>query len=333
MIKSFNKEKILILLKPEKYELKILEFDENIENPKERSCSQGSKGGKNKKKFSNDFLSYKKNAFIKIEDGFEEMSYFEDNTTLYIIKEMFNNFELINNEGLDLAIEEEKIITKDYTEKIINNLSKNNEELLEENEKKNLLNLFGKHHNRIIFLQKINDYRASCLFELREKDYNLLGELFLKIINSSKIENDYHCVEMVIIFSKTYYTLKDNKERIYILNLLLDNKIFQIKEFWEELLIYSISKEVSKSNKRETSVSKNENNFKTKNENIIFSQLLSLIDNMFDFELNPNLIKEIIEPKMIFYKIGDHLRDTINEVIVTKIKSKEEEKNKKSKAK
>ena len=145
------------------------------------------------------------------------------------------------------------------------------------------------------------------------------------------MENDYHCVEMVIILSKTYYILKDNKTKIYILNLLLDNKIFQIKEFWEELLIYSISKEVAKSNKREATVIKNENSFKTKNENIIFSQLLSLIDNMFDFELNANLIKEIIEPKIIFYKIGDPLRDTINEVIETKIKSKEEEKSKKEK--
>ena len=331
MIKSFNKEKLLKLLVTEKYELKILEFDEDIDNPKERSGSQGSKGGKGKKKFSNDFLSYKKNVYIKIEDGFEEMSYFEDSSTLYIIKEMFNNFELINNEGLDLALEEEKVITKDYTTKLISNMSNNNDKFLEENEKNNLLNLLGKHHNRIIFLQKLNDYRASCLFELREKDYKLLGELFLKIINDSKMENDYHCVEMVIILSKTYYILKDNKTKIYILNLLLDNKIFQIKEFWEELLIYSISKEVAKSNKRETTVIKNENSFKTKNENIIFSQLLSLIDNMFDFELNANLIKEIIEPKIIFYKIGDPLRDTINEVIETKIKSKEEEKSKKEK--
>ena len=42
---------------------------------------------------------------------------------------------------------------------------------------------------------------------------------------------------------------------------------------------------------------------------------------MFDFGLNDILIKEIIEPKVIFYKIGDNLKDTINDVIASKIKS------------
>ena len=50
-------------------------------------------------------------------------------------------------------------------------------------------------------------------------------------------------------------------------------------------------------------------------------KILSLIDNMFDFGLDDKLIRQIIEPKIIFYKIGDNLKDTINDVIVSKIKS------------
>ena len=49
-----------------------------------------------------------KNDCVKFEDGFEEMSYFEDDLTLLTVKEMFNNFELVNHNGLNLQIEEEK---------------------------------------------------------------------------------------------------------------------------------------------------------------------------------------------------------------------------------
>ena len=104
-----------------------------------------------------------------------------------------------------------------------------------------------------------------------------------------------------------------------------------MKDFWEELLIYSISKEVVKSNKNEKIGREDEKKLKTKNENIIFSQLLSLIDNMFDFGVEGDLVKNIIEPKITYYQIGGTLKNTINDVIVSKIKelnknNKEEEK-------
>ena len=143
------------------------------------------------------------------------MTYFENDATLNIVKEMFNNFNLVNHNGIDIDIEEEKNRTKDYTCKIISNMSNNtnniinNDISIEEKEKNNLMNLLSKHHNRIIFLHILNDYRSNGQFELKEKEYEILGELFFYIINISKKENDYHCIEMVIILSKTYYRLNN----------------------------------------------------------------------------------------------------------------------------
>ena len=317
MISTFNTECNLTYLVPEKYNLKSLE--QEAENTNERNGNFG------KIKNDEDYLEYIKNGFVKFEDGFEEMSYFEDDSALNIVKEMFTNFELVNHNGINIEIEEEKNLTKRYISKIIENMSNNIscENFFENEEKKNLINLLSKHDNRIIFLHKLNDYRATCQYEIKEKEFNLLGELFFYIINISKKENDYHSIEMVIILSKTYFMLKEGSRKIYLQNLILDNKYFKVKDFWEELLIYSISKEVLRSNKNDTTVKnkENEKKLKTKNENIIFSQILSLIDNMFDFRLNDILIKEIIEPKVIFYKIGDNLKDTINDVIASKIKS------------
>ena len=309
MVNTFNNQSKLIHLLPEKYNLKSLDSN---------------KTGKNKNSEENYFNS-KKCGFVKFEDGFEDMSYFEDDIAFYTVKEMFSNFELINYNGVDIDIEEEKKMTKNYISKIIanmSNLKENNNIKVEE--KNNLINLLHKHHNRIILLHKLNDYRAQCQYEIKESDYNILGELFFLLINQSKSENDFHCIEMVIILSKTYYILKDTK-KIYLQNLIIDNSKFKTKEFWEELLLYSISKEVARSNKE------TDNKLKTKNENIIFSQLLSSIDNMFDFGLDDNLIKEIIEPKITYYKISDNLKDTINDVIVSKIKAKNDKKNENNK--
>ena len=333
MLSTFNNESKLVHILPEKYNLRSLEISNSKESVKKGGSMWFSLGGKNKN-IEENFFNNKKNGFVKFEDGFEEMSYFEEDYILYTVRDIFNNFELINHNGLDLnvEIEEEKNRTKNYICKIINKLSNtklNEENIMEENEKNNLVELLGKHYNRIIFLHKLNDYRALCKFELKEKEYKLLGELFVYIINISKTDNDYHCVEMVIILSKTYYLVKD-KKKIFLQNLVIDNKCFKTKDFWEQLLIYSISKEVAKSNKTDKNNHERDTKTKIKNENIIFSQLLSLIDNMFDFGVDGNMIKDIIEPKVLYYKINDNLKDTINDVIDSKIKennkNKEEEK-------
>ena len=330
MMNTFNNESKLEHIQPERYNLKSLKI-----------CDSKDKGSILSKIFKNknneeNFFDNKKTGFIKFEDGLEEMTYFEEDYTLNTVKEMLNNFELIAFNGLDIniEIEEEKNNTKNYISKIISNMSNNiDNNYLEEDENNTLLNLLNKHHNRIIFLHKLNDYRSLCKYELKEKEYYLLGKLFSYIIDISKKENDYHCVELVIILSKTYYILKDKKTKIYLQNFIIDNQCFKTKDFWEELLIYAVSKEIIKSNKREKKIENNiennkeiENKIKIKNENIIFSQLLSLIDNMFDFGVDGQMIKNIIEPRIEYYKIGDNLKKTITDVIESKIKKLNEKK-------
>ena len=322
MIKKFNNECNLVHILPTRYNLKSLE----INNMKDRKDSSSSKNSILSKNNNESFFSNRKSGFIKFEDGFEEMSYFEDDIILYTVRDMFNNFELINHNGIDIDIEEEKNITKTYVSKIISNMSNKLNVDIDEKDKEKLLSLLDNHYNRVIFLHKLNDYRATCKFELTEKDYQILGELFLYTINISKKENDYHSIEMVIILSKTYYILRDKDKKVYLQNLILDNECFKLKEFWEELLLYSISKDLVRSNKRETINNEDEKKFKIKNDNIVFSQLLSLIDNMFDFGVEEKLVKDIIEPKILFYKIEDKLKNTIYDYIKTKNKGKDNKK-------
>ena len=321
IIKCFNNESKLVNIIPERYNLKSLESNRTVN---ERKNSVNIKSRKNSiNNNDNSYFSNRKSGFIKFEDGFEEMSYFEDDVILYTVRDMFNNFDLINHNGVDIDIEEEKNATKTFVSKIIKSMLHNLNADYPEEDKKQLLKLLDKHHNRVIFLHKLNDYRANNNFELAEKDYKILGELFTHTLNVSKAENDYHCIELVIVLSKTYYIIKDKDNKVYLLNSIVDQKYFKTKDFWESLLLYSISKDVVRSNKRETVKNESEKKTKINNDNIVFSQLLSLIENMFDFGADEKLIREIIEPKIIFYKIEDQLKSIIYDLIGNKFKGKE----------
>ncbi len=333
MIKTFNNEQKFSNIIPVKYELRSLIIVENYESrfSFDSKGSKGSKGKKSKKKKKENDEDNK--GMVRFEDGFEEMTYFEDDCTLYTAQEIFNNFNLIVTNGLNIKLELDKNTTKNIISKILSNMQNykpgeiNSINKVSDEEINQLKNLLKGHSNRVIFLHKLNDYRSLCLYELQDEYYKLFGDIFNYIIDVSVKENDYHCVEMVIILSKTYYILMDKKNKIYIQNLILNNECFKSKNFWEELLVYSISKEVVQSVKRDNIPREDEKKIKTKNDNIIFSQLLSIIDNMFDFGVDGNLVKEIIEPKIQFYKVDDKLSKTINDVM----NSKSNPKNKKGK--
>ena len=331
---TFNNESKLEHITPFRYSLRSLEnaYNESSKNRGSR-WSKGSNGINKKNKNKDENNDDNQKGFVKFEDGFEEMSYFEDDLTLLTVKEMFENFELVNHNGLNIQVEEEKNESKKYTNKLISNMSQQSSKILKdynfinldecapftEDDKNNLMKLLIKHHNRVIFLHKLNDYRTCSLFELKEKEYQILTELFNFLIDISRKEKDYHCVEMSIILSKTYYQL-DNKKKIYIQNSIKNNLLFKTKDFWEELLIYSISKEIIRSKKGDEK--ENEEQLNEKSANIVFSQLLSLIDNMFDFDVDGEMIKQIIEPRIEYYKVGDKFKKTINDYIQTKLKAK-----------
>ena len=329
--KTFNYEQKFTYMYPSKYELKSLVIVDNYESrfSLESKGSKGSKGSKSSKKAKKKKKEEAwKSGMVKFEDGVEEMTYFEDDCTLYTAQEIFENFQLIITNGINIKEEFDKNMTKNLVSKILSYMQESDpngiseDSIISDEEKNQLKTLLNAHSNRVIFMHKLNDYRALCLYELQDYFYKLLGDLFTYIIDVSVKESDYHSVEMVIILSNTYYITLDKKTKLYLQDVILNHECFKSKDFWEALLIYSISKEVVQSNKRDAPGKDDEKKIKTKNDNIIFSQLLFLIDNMFDFGVDENLIKAIIEPKLEFYKVDEKLTKTIMDVMDSKIKGK-----------
>ena len=77
-----------------------------------------------------------------------------------------------------------------------------------------LIELLDDHHNYIIFLQKLSDYRQRGKFYLCIEDFALLSNLFNIISDKIKRDIDYHTSEMTIILSETY-CIEEIEKNIY----------------------------------------------------------------------------------------------------------------------
>ena len=291
------------------------------------------KEGKNKN-------TIKRKVVETLDDGIETMSYISDEPIIMTIKTMFDNFDLIEKENFDIKYEEGKNNTQKYILKIIANMNnfpyakdgfytnnklenKNdykikykreeltNEELIDFKE---LLNI---HENRVIFLQKLSDYRGLGKFVICDEDYDILSELFNITGDTIKRDSDFHVAELLIVISETYY-MEDGNRKKYLQESIKHNNLFKEKSFWEEFLCHSINKEIMKTLKRDQKIQETKETSDYKLSNVVFTQILTLIDNMFEFDVDSNTIKEILNPKITVYKLNDEFKGTINDIIESK---------------
>jgi hypothetical protein len=258
-----------------------------------------------------------RNVIKALDDDFDKLYYISDDAFMLTIKTIFDNYELIEKENIDINMEENKNKTQRYVMKIIENMNysddkKRNE--LSNEEITDLINLLNVHDNRIIFLQKLSDYRVKGKYVLSDKDFIILSQIFNFICDKIKINSDLRVAELLIIISQTYYTI-NKKGKQYLQSSFRDNELFKQKNFWEDYLCYSINKEIIKMLKVEKNLLEDKEITDYQYSNIIFTQILTLIDIMFEFNLDSKKIKEILQPKIIFYRLNDEFKATINEVI------------------
>ena len=125
----------------------------------------------------------------------------------------------------------------------------------------------------------------------------------------------------IIILSVTYYKL-ENQNKIYIQKILKRNQLFKEKEIWEYYVNSSILNEVQKHlNKdiKEFDIKDSQKALeKGKYNKIIFSQLMTSVNNMNLFEVSENNIKSIIQTSITYYKIDEESSKILLESISNK---------------
>ena len=310
---SFKKDNGLKPINPEKY---IFSFFKKSNNNNNNST--------NKLNIINKIISInnkpKKNLHLNLmnEEGLQEIDYVQEEEIFMTIKKMIENFDLLEHSKYDLPIEEEKLRCKYLTLKILsfapqsklysNKISNITSEEVEEIEA-----MLKKKQNRIIFIQKLSQFRTRGIFEIPEKEYNILSRLFNKISKMIESDEDYESAVNIIILSQTYYIIKNDKKQ-YLQSDIMNNEFFKSKKFWEPYTNYLIDKEISLSKHTDKLNGTNKDNDKENEEkysNIAFAQIIPLINNMIEFELDINIVEEIIMPLIKKYKIGPELVEAI----------------------
>ena len=271
---------------------------------------------------SSSFSLFKsKTSVMKDEDIFSKINKMD---MLEIVKKLYNNFKMVNKTKYDVDSEEEKIKVKVLSDKLLlmkkfKHKHKNIEvEEITEEEKQNLFSLIKKAENRIIFLIRLNKIRTFGNFEFKKTQFDDIIKILLSMLDQILDEKDLHSFNFCMILAQTFY-LKENGEKVYMFKYIKSHSIFQSEEMWRNSIDYAIEEEEKKYDNltKNLSIKKNMN----KINDMIFAQLLSITNNMIEFDLNINLAEKIIFDSFKKHKINEESKKIILNII-------EEKKNK-----
>ena len=218
-------------------------------------------------------------------------------------------FELINIKNLNLENEKEKLKINELMDKLLSNIKKDQKDIdqnklnISQNELDLIEILLNKHHNRIVFMQKLNKFRVKGNYYLSKEMYSILEKYFIQILNNIKVDEDMFSAKNIMILSLTYF-MKDGDKKVYLQVAVKKHEIFKQKEFWENLFTFYMNNEIQKLRK---SIDLNEiiEEGKSNYNKISYGQILSICNNMIDFDLDKNEIYEILEPKIKYYNLDE----------------------------
>ena len=170
-------------------------------------------------------------------------------------------------------------------------------------------------YNREIFIQKLNEFRNHGVFIIPNENYIIIGEIINSILNRIMNDSDYYSAKNCIILSQTFYKKKD-EQKIFLQEEIKNNPLFKNELFWDNFILYSIQVGITESINSNLNCDMN-GDIKQYN-NIVFAQLIPLADNMIEFGLDKEVIKELINPKIEYYKLSEESKKIIMDILEPK---------------
>ena len=182
-----------------------------------------------------------------------------------------------------------------------------------EYDKDKLLILLKQKEYRALFFEALNQYRIEGIFELQQKTFDELSNLFKYIINFAKIEEDYASFKSLIILSQTFY-LVSNKS-FFLNKSIKDNEIWKEKNFWEKIIDYAIKDELNNTKDFYLFLEEGSKSRKVRISSAITSSIITFIFNMKLFNYPEENYKEIIDDLIKIYKIdGSSVYATLDSI-------------------
>ena len=152
------------------------------------------------------------------------------------------------------------------------------------------------------FFSLLSQFRTNNRFERSKYLIELLGKGFNILLENAEKNKLYDHVKHSIILAQTYYYTDENKNKIYIIDYIKNHKWIKNASFWRLFIDDQIKKEFLRFEKvfpdANFSVEKNINltkKVKEKLNEVVFSQLLTFLSNMGDFELDKRIILKIAD--------------------------------------
>ena len=260
-----------------------------------------------KSKENNDIFNEIEDKIVELEDSIDRTYLILDEISLLTIQKM-KCFQLINIKDLNLEEEKEKIKMNHLTIKLLSNIKKEyteKEELLNitQNELDLIESLLEKRCNRIVFLHKLNKFRALGNYMITKVLYSIISKYFIKILNFIKKDYDAFPAKNVIVLSQTYYMI-EKEEKIYIQEDIKEHEIFKDNKFWENLFNFFMNKEIQKLRKS-FDLNEEKSDEKSHYNKLAFGQIMTICNNMLEFGYNKDDIYKFIEPKIKHYNLDE----------------------------
>ena len=241
---------------------------------------------------------------------------------LYNIVELFYSydFNMIDKTHYDTDIEKNKIQIIEITGKLLGiDLMKNikiNIEIFPEDEINNFLDfLFSKEDYALEFLLCLNSFRTSGNLEISQEQFNIIKDFFCRCSDYLLQHKNKSLYYYLIILSQTFYKM-NNGEKYFLQEEIKDKEFFLNAEFWIEFTETMINKELIKFEKQIQKSTMNEESKSKRKEEIISSNILSLIPSFKNFNLKQESIESVLLTIIEKYNLNEEKKKFILSLFV-----------------
>ena len=166
-------------------------------------------------------------------------------------------------------------------------------------EESKIANILKYPKYRFAFLKCLNYFRGKGKFVLKSENLIILGNTIREIIDLyDKDKGEFEVLQLLIVICQTYYSINKRKEKIYLIRFIEDHKLFQSEELWKYYIDESINREIREKEKNLTENDSSIDDEVMKNYkkcNLYFTVLLSVTQNILEFQINKEVIKKIMD--------------------------------------
>ena len=249
------------------------------------------------------------------EQNSEEKLILNDEDKYNIVEQLYNlNMKMLDKSGYNLAEEKKKIEVEKLAKKLLSiNDNKQELEQISNSEVEHLIELLNNNEiNMHKFFLLLNNYRTKGKYELNEKTFNILVQIFNMTQDFLLEKKDASLENLIIILSQTFF-IKKNLNKYYIVNDIKNHQIFKSEEFWKNQLKIKIEEQLTKinNNTKRMNLNLSEKESQKQKDETIFSQFVPISTNMKEFGLNSDIILNIANQIFESYNTGDETKALI----------------------